>query len=57
MLEFMNYEKSYGRQTEILCEDESLLYILKNTIANPESVMNAALAQKINGSEECFIKG
>lgn len=57
LLEFINYEKIYGRQTEIICEDEALLNIFKNTIANPEAVMNTVLPIKINGCKDCFSKG
>lgn len=39
MIAFINYEKTYGRQTEIICEDENILEIVNNAVAHPDMVV------------------
>jgi len=57
LLEFINYESIYGRQTKIICEDEALLNKIKKVIANPGAVLNLTLPKKIDGCPNCFSKG
>ncbi len=37
------YEKRYGRQTEIVCDDENISAIVYNVISNPETIENSSL--------------
>jgi len=38
LLAFIEYEKRYGRKTEIICEDKEILAAVNNAIAYPETV-------------------
>ncbi len=57
ILSFIDYEKSYGRKTDIICENEVLLTKVNNAIAAPEIVGNTELPVKIAGCPDCFSKG
>lgn len=57
LLAFMDYEKSHGRPTEIICVDESILSAVTNTVANPETVKNSPLPAKITECTYCNDKG
>ena len=37
---FFEYERMHGRKTEIICEDESILYLANNALSNPNSVLS-----------------
>ncbi len=41
---FINYEKSYNRHTEIVCDDEKVVAIVENAVKNPETVENILFA-------------
>lgn len=43
MVEFIKYEKSYNRQTEIVCKDDNILAIVNNAVAHPETIENILL--------------
>ncbi|MCL2323711.1 MAG: hypothetical protein FWC47_16590 [Oscillospiraceae bacterium] len=43
LLDFINYEKSYGRQTEIVCKDEATLAIINNAVDHPEIIENISI--------------
>jgi len=53
LLAFMAYEKRYGRQTEIICENSDILAAVNNAIANPETVRDAMLPVKITECTQC----
>lgn len=38
IIEFINYEKLYNRQTKIVCENKEILAIIKDAVAKPEAV-------------------
>jgi len=40
---FIRYEKSYGRQTDIVCQDESVLMAVNEALLNYEPIENAGL--------------
>jgi len=44
---FIKYEKSYGRQTEIVCEDK-ILESINNAVAHSETVENVLPDVEIN---------
>lgn len=43
ILAFIKYEKMYGRQTEIVCENATILAAVNNAISHPETVKKALL--------------
>jgi hypothetical protein len=43
MIAFINYEKFYDRQTEIVCEDENISEIVNNAVAHPGITDNILL--------------
>ena len=57
LLTFIDYEKRHGRQTEIICEDETILTAVNNAIAYPETVENAVLPAKITECTYCKQNG
>ena len=57
LLVFMDYEKHHGRETKIVCEDEAILGAVNHAINHPETVMDAALPEKITECTYCRHKG
>ncbi len=57
LLAFIEYEKLYGRQTEIVCENASTLAAVNNAIAHPEKMANSLLPAKIIGCTACSHHG
>lgn len=57
LLTFIEYEKSYGRQTEIVCENAKTLAAINNAIAHPETVINTLLPETIPGCTACSYRG
>lgn len=57
LLAFIDYEKRYGRKTEIVCEDEEILTAVNNAVARPETVENALLPTKITECTYCKQNG
>jgi len=57
LFSFMEYEKQNGRNTEIVCENETILTAVKNAVENPDTVKNAALPKKITECTYCKQKG
>jgi hypothetical protein len=57
ILAFIAYEATHGRQTEIICEDDKILAALNCAIANPETVNNISLPEKIIGCTSCLHHG
>lgn len=49
----MDYEKRYDRQTEIECENADILDAVNNAVANPETVENTPLPDKITECTAC----
>jgi hypothetical protein len=47
LLDFIAYEKTHGRKTEIICENESVLFAISNALAHPETIGNITLPDKI----------
>jgi len=46
LIAFINYEKSHGRQTEIVCEDKNLITVVNHAVAHPETVEDFILPEK-----------
>lgn len=40
IIAFINYEKLYGREVEIICDDENILAVVNNAILNPDKIDN-----------------
>jgi len=57
LLVFMDYEKHHGRETKIVCDDEAILGAVNHAINHPETVMDAALPEKITECTYCRHKG
>ncbi len=57
IINFIDYEKRHGRQTEIQCEDEMILSAVNNAINHPETNENASLPAKITECTACKQKG
>jgi len=53
LLTFIEFEKRHGRETEIICEDENILQAVNHAIANPETIKNADLPNKITECTYC----
>lgn len=43
---FIKYEKSYDRQTKIVCEDEKIIAIVKKAVDHPETIKNILLPEE-----------
>ncbi|MDR0293980.1 MAG: hypothetical protein LBH95_07510 [Oscillospiraceae bacterium] len=43
---FIRYEKLHGRQTDIVCEDESILTAVHNAVSNPETTEDGVLPEE-----------
>ena len=43
ILAFIKYEKMYGRETKIACQNENILATVNHAILNPETIENAVL--------------
>lgn len=43
IIAFIKYEKSYGRQTEIKCQDEKILKAINDAISHPDTFENVLL--------------
>ncbi len=40
VIAFIKYEKLHGRQTEIVCQDENIMQVINDAVANPDTIMN-----------------
>ena len=54
---FIQYEKSHGRDTEIVCNDKSIMAKASDAIAHPEKVIMAQKPFKITECTSCKQKG
>jgi len=54
---FITFEKQNGRQTEIICENKSIIAAVNYAIANPETIENALLPDKITECTYCKHNG
>jgi len=43
IIAFINYEKTHGRQTQIVCQDEQILEAVNNALSNPVTVEDIVL--------------
>jgi hypothetical protein len=43
IIAFIKYEKTHGRHTEIECQDENILQVVKDTVSRPDTVENILL--------------
>lgn len=57
IISFIAYEKSYGRQTEIQCEDKRILSAVNSAINHPETMADALPPTKITECTQCKQKG
>jgi hypothetical protein len=48
MLAFIKYEKSYGRETIIECEDDNISTIVNNTATSDEFIKNNYISEKVD---------
>ena len=46
IIAFIRYEKSYSRQTEIVCENENILAAINNAVSNPNNIESILLPPK-----------
>ncbi len=53
MIEFMDYEKMYGRKCQLICEDKDLLKTVKNAILEKEKFRNIPVPEKITECTAC----
>lgn len=53
LLAFLNYEKRYGRKTEIVCENTDIMAAVHAAIADPKSVEKAEVPAKITECTYC----
>jgi len=53
LVAFADYEKQHGRDTEIICEDETILNAVNHAFAFPETVQDACLPEKITECTHC----
>lgn len=51
------YEKSHGREIQITCEDDSILQIVNQTLANPKTVSHESVPPKITECTYCKQRG
>lgn len=52
-----DYEKSYGREIQITCEDDNILKIVNQTLTSPETVLHEVVPKKITECTYCKQKG
>ncbi len=57
LMAFMDYEKKHGRETEITCEDENILTVVNEMIANSKTAKNATPPNKITECIYCMQAG
>jgi hypothetical protein len=57
LIAFINYEKRYGRQTEIVCDNADILAAVNDAVGYPETVKNALLPDKITECTACKHQG
>ncbi|MCL2771728.1 MAG: hypothetical protein FWD71_00120 [Oscillospiraceae bacterium] len=54
---FVDYEKSHGRETEIICESNEITQAVNNALANPASFLSAQKPDIITECTACRQKG
>ena len=57
LVAFLNYEKSHGRQTEIVCEDKNVIATVNHAVAHPEIAESYIFPEIIEGDCACNQKG
>jgi len=57
LLAFISYEKTHGRQTEVVCENDEILKKLDNALKNPDALNATPLPKKIGGCNVCLHQG
>lgn len=57
LLAFIDYEKLYNRNTEIICEDKIILSAIKNAVAHPETFKDVSPPEKITECTYCNQNG
>ena len=57
LLAFMEYERKWGRQTKIVCQNADILDAINHAVANPETVKDVPVPCKITECTACFHNG
>ena len=57
LLAFIEYEERYGRQTETVCQNDTVSAAVKNALARPETVADTPLPEKITECTYCRQNG